>query len=141
LGGRLGMRDQAVSLRRFGLMNRAFCSLALALVLSLLAFASNSAPQVVPILDSKSCCPIFPATIGGKEYRFLLDTAASDGMVSSRLVRELALQPSGVGGANDSSKNPNIAVSVYQLNGLKVGSIVFNHILVAGDPSGKDAGR
>ena len=83
---------------------------------------------------------MFTASIRGKTYRCLLDTAASAGMVSSRLIKDLSLKPTGTGQANDSAKKPNVEVLVYRLEGLVVGRETFNNVLVTADPNGKDSG-
>ena len=121
-------------------MNAAIYSLVLALAVGHAGAQPKGSPDQLDLLPSKSPTPIFTATIRGKQYRFVLDTAASAAMVSSRLVKALSLRSMGNADANDSSHNPNVKVRLYRLDGLQAGHSIYNNILVSADPSGQDSG-
>lgn len=114
-------------------------------ILSLAASMMGAAPSAestvdVPLVASKTPTPTFEAKISGKTRHFILDTANSAGIISSRLVKELGLAPNGGGTASDSSANNGRPVSVYELNGLVVGGQTFDHIPVVSGPEGQDTG-
>lgn len=101
-----------------------------------------TAPDMVtlPMLESARRAPVIALEIGGKEYRFALDTGAVSGRISKRIVDELGLKPIGKVRAGDPSGKNTREVSIYRIPEIKAGEATLQGVRMFADDGVTPAG-
>jgi hypothetical protein len=116
---------------------------ALSLALSLLARDDDLGPPVdrivcphevvLPMLPSARQAPVINLEIGGKTYRFALDTGAVGGRISEEVVQGLGLKPVGKILAGDPSGKHDREVSIYKIPEIKAGGATLYGVRMMAD--------
>src|SRR4051812_29182135 len=76
---------------------------------------------ILPMLDSGRQAPAISLEIGGKTYKFALDTGAVGGRISQDIVKSLNLKPVGKVLAGDPSGKNSREVNIYKIPQIKAG--------------------
>ncbi len=116
---------------------------ALSLAFSLLAQNDGLGPPVdrivcprevvLPTIPSARQAPVINLEIGGKTYRFALDTGAVGGRISEEVVKSLGLKPVGIIQAGDPSGKHNRVVSIYKIPEIKAGDATLYGVRMMAD--------
>ncbi|MBS1708576.1 MAG: retropepsin-like domain-containing protein [Armatimonadetes bacterium] len=95
----------------------------------------------VPIIPGPRMAPMIEVEIGGKKRRMLLDTGASGGRISKKVIDELGLRPVGQSIAGDPSGKNERQVNLYRVPEVKIGGATFYGMLTfAEEGVGPDKG-
>lgn len=84
----------------------------------------------VPILPGPRRAPLIEVEIGGKKRHMLLDTGASGGRISAKIVEELGLRPVGQTVVGDPSGKNERQTNLYRIPEAKIGGATFKGMLV-----------
>src|ERR1041385_7205786 len=76
---------------------------------------------VLPFLESQRQAPCISLEIGGKSYKFALDTGAVGGRIAPEIVASLGLKPVGQVQAGDPSGKNTRTVDIYKIPEVKAG--------------------
>ena len=87
---------------------------------------------VIPMEPSARQAPVIDVEMGGKTYKFALDTGAEGGRISSDIVDALNLKPVGEVMAGDPSGKNRQAVSIYEVPEMKVGAATLHGVRMIG---------
>ena len=88
---------------------------------------------VLPMQDSARQAPVINLEIGGRTYRFALDTGAVGGRISEDVVKSLGLNPIGVVRAGDPSGKNTREVHIYKIPEIKAGDATLHGVRMFAD--------
>lgn len=94
---------------------------------------TSPAKAVLPMLKSARQAPCIELEIGGKKYRFALDTGAVSGRVSPDIVAALGLKPIGEVRAGDPSGKNSRTVKLYRIPEIKAGAVTLHGVRMFAD--------
>jgi hypothetical protein len=115
---------------------------ALTLAVTLLAQSDEPKPVesvscpsqvVLPMQDSARQAPVINLEIGGKTYKFALDTGATGGRISKSIIESLGLKPVGVVQAGDPSGKNVRQVNIYKIPEIKAGGATLHGVQMFAD--------
>lgn len=87
----------------------------------------------VPILPGPRKAPLIGVEIAGKKRHMLLDTGASGGRISNKIVEELGLRPVGQTVVGDPSGKNDRHANLYRIPETKIGGATVKGMLVFAD--------
>lgn len=88
---------------------------------------------MVPMEPSARQAPTLKVEIGGKDYRFALDTGAQGGRISPDIVKSLGLNPVAQVLAGDPSGKNTRTVNIYVIPEIKIGDAVLHGVRMFAD--------
>jgi len=91
------------------------------------------AEVVLPFQESQRQAPCINLEIGGKTYKFALDTGAVGGRISPEIVQSLGLKPIGQVQAGDPSGKNTRTVNIYRIPEIKAGGATLHGVRMFAD--------